>query len=331
MTDNKTKKKTYAQNWSAYNMAQTQEFSMFQEILVELVDAILEERKPLWKKGRPFNKLKDMIFCCVMRIYFGKSARRSMGYLHLAKGKDYIDKVPHFNTVLNYYKNSNLTHVLKHLIEQSGIPLKEVETDFTIDSSGFSTVLYDKWFNARFGDYRKRRLFKKVHVTSGVKTNVITAVEVSPGYHHDSPYFKELVALTAKNFRMREISADAGYLSRDNFNKVEELGGIPYIMFKKNNIERSRGSMMWKKMHRLFTQNKAVFLEHYHKRSNAESVFNMMKRKFGTHLHSKIEIGQINELLCLCLAHNICVLIEELMEANTILDFDSCKPLIYRH
>lgn len=325
-------KPTYGQNWRAYNLAQTNEFSMFQDILVELLDSVLQVRKPLWKLGRPFSNLKDMIFCCVMRTYFGKSARRGMGYLALAKGRGYIERVPHFNTVLNYYRNQNMTPILKHLIEQSGRPLKEFETEFTIDSSGFSTTLYDRWFNARLGSYRKRRMFKKAHITSGVKSNIITAADISPGYHHDHPYFKELVAITAKNFRMREISADAAYLSRENMNQVEELGGIPYIMFKSNVTERARGSLIWKRMHRLFEENKKVFLEHYHKRSNAESVFNMIKRKMGTHLNCKSEIGQINELLCICLAHNVCVLIQELMEANTVLDFkESCEPLVYRH
>jgi len=324
-------RKKYSQQWAAYNMAQTQEVVLFQEMLVELINDTIDVRKPLFKKGRPFNDLKEMLFCCVMRIYFGKSSRRTMGYLALAKGKDYIKKIPHFNTILKYYRKPELTNLLKYIIEQSGLPLKEVETAFAIDGSGFSTRMYERWFHAKFQSYKKRRLFKKAHVVSGVKTNIITAVDVSPGYHHDSPYFDKLVRCTAKNFRMQEISADAAYLSRKHMNTVDELGGVPYIMFRKNTSGKTQGSMMWHKMHKLFIKNRKVFLEHYHKRSNAESVFNMMKRKIGTHLNCKSEQGQLNELLCICLVHNVLVLIQELMEANNYLNFNSYQKMVYRH
>jgi len=65
-------------------------------------------------------------------------------------------------------------------------------------------------------------------------------------------------------------------------------------------------------------------MNHYHKRSNAESVFSMMKRKFDNHLFSKSEVGQINEILCLALAHNICVLIQEYYEIDIKLDYNKC-------
>ena len=318
-------KKTYKQQWNAYNMAQTHEFSLFQDILVELIDSLIQVRKPLWKSGRPFNDLKDMLFCCVTKCYYGKSSRRNIGYLALAKGKDYIKKVPHFNTVLNYYRNPSMTNLLKHLIEQSGIPLKEIEQKFTTDSSGFSTSLYGRWFDIKIKDYNKRKLFKKAHVTSGTRTNIVSAVTISEGYHHDSPYFKELVKTTAKNFNMREMSADAGYLSRDNHDIVSSVGAIPYIMFRKNCNARAKGSMVYKQMFQLYQKHRQKFLDHYSLRSNAESVFSMIKRKFGTHLYSKSETGQINELLCLVLAHNICVLIQELFESNTILNFEDCE------
>src|SRR5204862_5939948 len=41
-----------------------------------------------------------------------------------------------------------------------------------------------------------------------------------------------------------------------------------------------------------------TFLTHYHKRSNAESTFSMMKRKFGDSLRSRTDTAMINEALC---------------------------------
>jgi hypothetical protein len=48
----------------------------------------------------------------------------------------------------------------------------------------------------------------------------------------------------------------------------------------------------------------------YHKRSNIETAYSMIKGKFGSSLRSKSDTGQINEALCKVLAHNVCVLVQ---------------------
>jgi hypothetical protein len=55
-------------------------------------------------------------------------------------------------------------------------------------------------------------------------------------------------------------------------------------------------------------------MQHYHKRSNIETAFSMIKGKFGSALRSKSDTGQINEALCKVLAHNICVLVQAIHE-----------------
>ncbi|KYK19915.1 hypothetical protein AYK24_04730 [Thermoplasmatales archaeon SG8-52-4] len=313
----------YAQDWPAYNKSQTTEFSMFQDILIELLDSLIDTIKPI-RQGRPFNDFKDMIFCCVMRSYYGKSSRRSVSFLDYAVVKGYIDKKPHFNTILNYYKDESITSILKYLIEKSGNPLKDVEVDFTIDSSGFSTSLFGRWLDIRTQSPSIRRIWKKAHVTSGVKSNIVTAVEITPGYFADSPQFKNLIQITSKTFKIREISADKAYSSRKNLQCVASLGAVPFIPFRENATGKSRGTMIWGMMKRFYDKHNEYFMSQYHKRSNAESVFSMMKRKFGHKLYSKSEVGQVNEILCKVLAHNICVLIQEFHENAIKLDYNYC-------
>ena len=55
-------------------------------------------------------------------------------------------------------------------------------------------------------------------------------------------------------------------------------------------------------------------MEHYHKRSNVETCFHMIKSKFGDSLKSKDKIAQTNEILAKVLCHNICVVIQEMHE-----------------
>ena len=63
-----------------------------------------------------------------------------------------------------------------------------------------------------------------------------------------------------------------------------------------------------------FTYRRDEFLAHYHKRSNVETTFSMIKRKFGDFVRSKTDVAMVNEVLCKVLAHNLVVLIHEVYE-----------------
>jgi len=316
----------YTQDWSAYNKSQTNEYRMIQEILIELLDSLIISKK-FKRPGRPFLDLKEMIFCSVMRVYFGKSSRIGASYLDYALMKGYISKIPHYNTILNYYKEEAMTDILKFLVEKSASPLKNLELDFTVDASGFSTSLFGRWLTVRNETKKDKRLYKKAHITSGVISNIITAIEITPGYFADSPQFKKLVKITAETFEIREVSADKAYSSRKNLQTVAELGGIPYIAFKENAKVSPRGSLVWNRMKMFYDKYREYFMMHYHKRSNAESVFSMIKRKFGDNLYSRSNVGQANEILCLALVHNICVLIQEYHKNLIKLNFSYCAKM----
>jgi len=67
-------------------------------------------------------------------------------------------------------------------------------------------------------------------------------------------------------------------------------------------------------MFHYFMYNREEFLQHYHKRSNVESTFSAMKRKFGDGIRSKTDTAMVNETLCKILCHNLVVLIHEMSE-----------------
>ena len=67
-------------------------------------------------------------------------------------------------------------------------------------------------------------------------------------------------------------------------------------------------------MFHFYNFHREEFLQHYHKRSNVETTFSMIKAKFGQRLRSKTLTAQINEALCKVLCHNLCVLIQSAHE-----------------
>ena len=54
----------------------------------------------------------------------------------------------------------------------------------------------------------------------------------------------------------------------------------------------------WARMYHAFAYDRERFMQHYHKRSNVESTFSMIKGKFGDSAMSKSDTGQANEVLC---------------------------------
>lgn len=71
---------------------------------------------------------------------------------------------------------------------------------------------------------------------------------------------------------------------------------------------------MWNNLFHYFQFKRDEFLAHYHKRSNVETVFSMIKAKFGPALRSKTDTAQKNEVYFKVLLHNLCVLVQSIYE-----------------
>jgi transposase len=260
--------------------------------------------------GRPRLPLSDMAFAATFKVYSRFSSRRFSSDLREAQERGLIRRAPHFNSVTKYMSDPGLTPVLHELVTVSSLPLKAIESDFAVDSSGFSTNRFDQWAEFKYGkvtEMRKRRWIK-AHVMVGVKTNVVTSVEISPWNGSDSRHFGPLVKATAVNFDMSEVSADKAYIGKKNLAIVEEAGAVPFISFKSSvRPMLAVQDSPWSRMYHRFAYQREEFMAHYHKRSNVETTFSMIKAKFGDAVMSKSPVGQENEVLCKVLAHNVVV------------------------
>src|SRR6478672_6716997 len=156
------------------------------------------------------------------------------------------------------------------------------------------------------------RAWVKCHVMVGVKTNAVTAVEILGQNANDCPQLPNLLATTAERFTINDVSADLAYSSHDNLLSVAMVGGKPMIPFK-NNASHGQGGL-WSKMMAYFHIHREEFLSRYHLRSNVESTFSMIKRKFGDSVRSKTDVAMKNEVLAKLICHNICCVNQEAHE-----------------
>lgn len=314
MTDDR--RPTYRQDWAAYNAAQTCEKEHVAELLKALCGGLVN---PKQGRGRPRLPLADVVFGCVMKVFTTMSGRRSATEIRECQGAGLIDEVPHYNTISRYLEDPALTPVLRALVQESASPLADIETEFAVDSTGFTTVNYMRWYDEKYGRERSEHEWVKAHVICGTSTHIVTDVIVTDGTSGDSPELAELVNVTAGRFQIERVVADKAYLSRKNFAAIEAVGGLPYIPFKLG--VTGKGPALWRKMHAYYQYRNEDFMQIYHARSNVETVFSAIKRKFGAALRSKLPVSQENELLCKVICHNLSALVMSVYELGIQTEF----------
>ncbi len=308
-------KKTYSQDWPIYAKACSQEKLMFFKILKDAVDNLIigDSYKG---NGRPPAFYGDILKSLCIKSYSNYSSWRTESELRIAKAMGVIDFVPKRSTLLKYLQDKKITKLLHKLYKTIAEPLSQVEIYFAADATGISNKYGNvRWMNIRHTkeEAKHHREYSKLHIISGCKTNVICSAKITEGSAHESPFFKPLLDDTAKIFNVKEVSADAGYLSKDNVKAIAKIGAEPYIMGKKNVSYARKNYSPWNLMLRLWKTEQMFFSEHYHRRSNVEGTFSMVKRKFGDFCRCKKPNSQENEILSRVCCHNAVVLAEALL------------------
>jgi transposase len=300
------KRPTYSQDWPAYNLAQSIEKHRFMELLADLCCDLTDPERDA-KPGPKPHLTQDAVFAMTYKVYEGFSSRRFASDLRDAHKAGYLSRPIPGPKVCAFLTNPAYAPLLTDLIVRSSLPLRAVETQFAPDSSGFSTGRFVRWYDEKYGVTRSSHDWVKVHLMCGTKTHIVTAVRIEGRDAADCPQFVPLLQTTAEGFKIGEVSADKAYLSVDNVEAVAAFGGEAFIAPKVNTTGGVGG--LFEKMFHYYQFNREAFLAHYHRRSNVESVFSMMKRKFGDAVRSRNQVAMKNEALCKVLCHNICVAI----------------------
>ncbi len=163
------KRARYLRDESLYNKIQESEFLNFFDFVRYLSIYVC--------KG---SKMKKIISCLLIwRKFPNLSVRRARGLLLLLRKFSIITfDIPCFKTLSNYNENNSLEIVLDKLIEESSKPLSVIEHDFATDATGIRTNLFSSWFSIRCQKEIKKRDHLTIHITTGVKSNIVTALNV---------------------------------------------------------------------------------------------------------------------------------------------------------
>src|SRR5207302_2041924 len=100
---------------------------------------------------------------------------------------DYVSQVVHHSTIARCLESAETTPILLSMITTSSLPLQAMEETFAVDSSGFSSCKFDRWYNEKWGRMQSEHSWVKAHVISGTTTHVVAAVEIHEKNSSDAP------------------------------------------------------------------------------------------------------------------------------------------------
>jgi transposase len=197
--------------------------------------------------------------------------------------------------------DTRLLHRMYQLLARRRPPPKTV----AVDASGFSHTTGGEWSSVRFKTTRRRR-FHGLHNAVDTDSLMITASRVRARPGGDAQHLVALVRrINPANLEV--IYGDKGYISRKNVQFISDVGAYPAIEPKENAVPRSRGSPAYRQLVHEYQEGAEKWKENhqYGRRSLVETVFSMLKRRFGESLSSRGYRERRRELLFKVVLHNI--------------------------
>ena len=131
------------------------------------------------------------------------------------------------------------------MIETSALPLRAVESKFATDSTGFATTSYQSWFDHKHKAPKVYAKWVKAHFTVGVKTHIVTAVEIRDKDANDCQLLASMLEVTTRHFKPDEVSADKAYSSKENLEAIANAGSrLHEIHMKDLSSFKDKGSQV---------------------------------------------------------------------------------------
>ena len=349
----------YPRDWRGYNEAQTHESQDFKALLGGLSDLVniieILCKMLLGYDGHGYS-LGTVIFSVVYKAYFGVSGRRFEGPLKEAARQGYIRnapgcaalgganqvwvpspsndpiRIPHFNTVSNFLKSTEITPLLLELVTVTSRPLRSVENFFAVDGTAMKLQSHGRILDVRPTGERgseanaqpARKGKVKLHLVVGVRSNTVARVAVSPWNESEISFFRGLMSETVRHFQVDTVAADMGYSSVDSHRLGDDLGFEVLIPRPSNTrVPPDNDGSAWARNFRYHQDHPDEFRARYGLRNDAESTNSALKRLLDEVLHTMEYDTQVNEALAKVLAYNVIVLAREVRMRDLALDLPS--------
>jgi len=210
-----------------------------------------------------------------------------------------LEKIPEPSTLRKFGRR--LKARWAHLALGSCVHLAFVDEVIAgIDGTGISSRRGCMHYYKRIGQKVKKKDFLKVVGVADMTTQIVTTIKVRKKERHDNVDFASQMRKTRKVIRIKRGLGDRGFDAEKNHIVMEELGAefIAPLKNKDVPVHRTKG-VHRKKLKRYFPKKK------YHQRSKKETIWFVVKDKYGKFVKSIVFHTQKIEILMRFLAYNL--------------------------
>lgn len=271
--------------------------------LLLFVAFMLPEREHAKKGQQPYD-YRIILVLCILRILLRKTyadyeieMRTDLRVCNLLG----LQILPGKSTIQRGLKLLSM----KTLIEFNRLMLAnwmKQKLNIMLDASGIQLVGRSIWYSIRIKKPVLRRDCDKIHLAACSDVLLILNWKITDWRKHDSPFLKVLL----NPFRILGlVFADAGYSSRKNVQLIADKKGGAFIPFNKKATAKPKNHPAWKHLHNLWTKFRTIFDSIYHQRSKIETIFSVLKKRFGSMLFSKSKRMQHKEMSLRFIAYNV--------------------------
>lgn len=232
------------------------------------------------------QKMIILIFRQKMKMTY-RGITKFFRFSSLARALLKLVNVPDHSTLVKFHKR------IKTTILDGLLCSKKVKTS-AIDSSGFDTSYmsyhYANVWNRR--DKRKYRRYLKVSIAIDTDSQYILSEKIRLGPRNDNIDFVSVMKKVNCDF----VVADKGYDSRKNrYFVLREMKAYPHIP------RRITSGATYEKAGVKIKFNEKI----YHQRSKVETVFSVIKRKYGSYALGRSFDTKKKEVIIKMIAYNI--------------------------
>jgi hypothetical protein len=209
-----------------------------------------------------------------------------------------LKSIPHFTTLHKFFKRFS-TRLFEKVLVQTIRQFDILDARVAIDSSGYSSHHISKYYVWRIKGGTKRRFFMKDSIVVDTDRQIILSNYSRIAPSHDNIDFKPLIKKTRKRTDIVLVTADKGYDDESNHMLVRSMNATSIIPVREWQHSRPRTGRYRKKMFHSFNKKE------YGHRNKSETVFFVIKRKFGEELSSRLTVLKKKEIKMKNIVYNL--------------------------